>query len=163
RREQLRLALVGCGQIGRLHAERIVADGRARIVALCDPVVGSAERFREVFAPGAQVVTRPDELPADGSIDAAGICTPTHLHFEQVRLLRERGLAVLCEKPLADSRERIVQLIAEADSGGPLLSLAYQRRCLSSFRTLRREVLSGKHGPVRSVTAHNAERWAQTI
>ena len=162
-RDRLRLAIIGCGQIGRLHAERIIADGRGRIVALCDPVAAAAERFREVFAPGARIANRPEDLPDDGSLDAVVVCTPTHLHFDQVRLFRGRGLAVLCEKPLADTRERIVQLIAETRAGGPLVSVAYQRRCWSTFRTLRREILSGKHGPIRSVTTHNAERWAQTI
>jgi predicted dehydrogenase len=80
-----------------------------------------------------------------------------------VRLLRDRGIAVLCEKPLADSRARILRLIEETVGGGPVLSVAYQRRCWSVYRTLRREVQSGRHGPVSSLTAHVSERWQQTI
>jgi predicted dehydrogenase len=119
--------------------------------------------LREALAPAARVVTGLTELADAGPFDAAVVCTPTHLHFEQVQALRAMGLPVLCEKPLADTRERIVELIAEAESGGPLLSLAYQRRCWATFRTLRREVQSGKYGTIRSVTTHNAERWQQTI
>ncbi|MFN0051878.1 MAG: Gfo/Idh/MocA family protein [Planctomycetales bacterium] len=156
-----RLAIVGCGQIGRLHAQRLITDRRARIVALCDPVASSAEQLREVFAPEARVVTTVEQL-ADLKLDGAVVCTPTHLHFEQVRRLREWGVGVLCEKPLADSRERIAQLVEEA-AGGPLLSVAYQRRYWSTFRTLRREVLSGAHGPIRSITSHNSECWQLTI
>jgi predicted dehydrogenase len=163
RGERLRLAIVGCGQIGRFHAERIVADRRSRIVALCDPQTANAERLREVFAPEARVVNDLAKLAEAASLDGAVVCTPTNQHFDQVRLLRESGVHVLCEKPLADSRERIVQLIAEAEQGGPLLSVGYQRRYWPTFRTLRREVRSGKHGPVRSLTTHNAERWLQTI
>jgi predicted dehydrogenase len=80
-----------------------------------------------------------------------------------VRLLRGRGISILCEKPLADSRERIVQLIEEARGDQPALSVAYQRRCWAAYRTLRREVQSGAHGPVKSLTAHVSERWRQTI
>lgn len=163
RGERLRLAIVGCGQIGRFHAERIVADGRGRIVALCDPIAANAERLREVFAPEARVVNDVANLIDGVPLDGAVVCTPTNQHFEQVRLLRESGIHVLCEKPLADSRERIVQLIAEAEQGGPLLSVGYQRRYWPTFRTLRREIRSGRHGPVRSLTTHNAERWLQTI
>lgn len=163
RRDRLRLAIVGCGQIGRFHAERIVADGRGRIVALCDPLAANAERLREVFAPEAAVVSDVAELVEGPVFDGAAVCTPTSQHFDQVRLLRERGVAVLCEKPLADSRARIMHLIDEAERAGPLLSVGYQRRYWPTFRTLQRVVRSGKYGPVKSLTTHNAERWRQTI
>lgn len=159
----IRLALVGCGQIGRLHAQRVAADGRAAIVALCDPYAEGAARLQREFSPEARLFSDVAELAAGGPLDAAIVCTPTHQHFEQVRLLRSRGIAVLCEKPLADSRERIVALIDDALGTGPALSVAYQRRCWSAYRTLRREVASGAHGPVRSLTAHVSERWQQTI
>jgi predicted dehydrogenase len=160
---KIRLALVGCGQIGRFHAERIVADGRGEIVALCDPHSTNAARIRHEFAPQAHVFAGITELLAGFAVDGAVICTPTNQHFDQVRQFRERGVHVLCEKPLADTRERTVQLIAEAESGGPALAVAYQRRGWPVYRTLRREAQSGRHGPVRSVTAHVAERWQQTI
>jgi predicted dehydrogenase len=159
----IRLALVGCGQIGRLHAERIVADGRARIVALCDPLPANAARLRDEFAKGAELFAGVGEMLAACPTETAVICTPTNQHFEQVRLLRERNVHVLCEKPLADSRERVVQLIDEARDGKPALTVAYQRRCWSVYRTLRREVHSGRHGPVRSLTAHVSEHWQQNI
>ncbi len=159
----IRLALVGCGQIGRLHAERIVADGRARIVAFCDPLPANAARMRDEFAKDASLFASVGDLIAGCPVDTAVVCTPTNQHFEQVRQLRERNVHVLCEKPLAESRDRIVQLIDEARGDKPALTVAYQRRCWSVYRTLRREVQSGRHGPVRSLTAHVSERWQQTI
>jgi predicted dehydrogenase len=160
---KFRLALVGCGQIGRLHAERIAADGRGQIVAFCDPVPANAACLQAEFAPAAGIFASAADLIAEIPIDAAVICTPTHQHFDQVRQFRERGVHVLCEKPLADTRERIVKLIAEARGGGPALAVAYQRRGWPAYRTLRREVQSGRHGPVRSLTAHVGERWQQAI
>ncbi|MBI5760683.1 MAG: Gfo/Idh/MocA family oxidoreductase [Planctomycetales bacterium] len=156
------LALIGCGQIGRLHAERIRADGRGRIVAVTDPHRESAERLRRELAPEAAVFESLSDLLDHAAIDAAVVCSPTSLHFEQASMLLERGVPTLCEKPLADTRERIVALIERARLG-PLLSLAYQRRYWSTFRTLRREVQSGRWGRVRSVTTHSSERWQQTI
>lgn len=157
----LHLALVGCGQIARLHAQRLQADGRALWSALYDPSQSSAERFRDEFAPGAQLCATFDELLQRSDIDGVVICTPTHLHFDQVRACRSRGWPVLCEKPLADSAERIEQLIAEAANGGPLLSVAYQRRYQAPYRTLRREVQSGRWGRVLAVSSHNCEHWEQ--
>jgi len=161
--KELRLALVGCGQIGRLHAERIVADGRTTIVALCDPLRANAARLQAEFARDATIFSNVDELLDGCHADVAVVCTPTNQHFEQVELLRGRGIHVLCEKPLAETRDRIVGLIEGSQSGNPALSVAYQRRCWSVYRTLKREVQSGRHGPVRSVTTQVAERWQQTI
>jgi predicted dehydrogenase len=161
--EPVRLAIIGCGAITRLHVERILKDGRARIVALCDRDVAAAERLREAQLLPAQVFDHLPRLLNDCPIDAAVICTPTLFHFDQVQECRRRGVHVLCEKPLADTRERIVALIDDCRPGGPKLSVAYQRRYDSLFRTLRREVQSGRWGPVRSITTHSAERWQQTI
>jgi len=70
---------------------------------------------------------------------------------------------VLCEKPLADTRERIVDIIARAHSANRHFTVAYQRRHADIYRTLRREVRSGRWGEVRAVTSHNYEDWQSTI
>lgn len=159
----VRIALVGCGQIGRLHAKRLKEDGRAEIVALVDPVPASRDALRQ-FAPYAYHFTPTIDLFRPDEFDAVVLCTPTGQHFDQVRTILCRGWHVLCEKPLADSRERIVKLIAEAEAEkGLLLSLAYQRRYWPTFRTLRREIQSGRWGAVRSVTITAMERWQPTI
>ncbi|HLJ10547.1 MAG TPA: Gfo/Idh/MocA family oxidoreductase [Planctomycetaceae bacterium] len=159
----IRLAIVGCGQIGRLHAARIADDGRARIVALCDPLPAHAVRLQAEFAHDARVFADVHEMTANCPLDAAIVCTPTHQHFEQTRLLADSGIPVLCEKPLADSRERIVQLVEMQRRGGTVLSVSYQRRYGALFRTLRREMQSGRHGPLRSLTVQVSEPWQQTI
>ena len=72
---EVRLALIGCGQIGRLHAERIVADGRAKIVALCDPIAGNAARLQSEFAGGARLYADVGAMAAAGGANGrAGPC-----------------------------------------------------------------------------------------
>lgn len=162
---KLRLAIIGCGQIGLVHAERLIADrrGRARIVACCDPQESAAQRLRDAHAPEGCILRQTEAVFAMPELDAVVICTPTNQHFDQVLAASHRGLHVLCEKPLADMRARIIELIDAANQGPPVLSLAYQRRYWATFRTLRREVQSGRWGKVRSVTTHSSERWQQTI
>jgi predicted dehydrogenase len=159
----VRLGLVGCGAIARLHAQRLLADPRARLVGLVDENRAAAERFRQELVPGSSVFDNVEHLLGVAALDGVVVCTPTRYHFDQVMACRRRGVHVLCEKPLADTRQRIVELIAESSSGGPLISVSYQRRYDPLYVTLRREVQSGRWGPVRSVTTHNSERWQQTI
>src|SRR4029079_3011959 len=100
--ERLWLALLGCGGIARFHAERVRADGRAEIVALVDRDRTSAESLRQATLPGADVFLDVEAALDTTPSDAAIVCTPTHLHFEHTVCCLDRGLHVLCEKPLAD-------------------------------------------------------------
>lgn len=149
--------------MGRLHGERILADGRARVAALFDVDAAAAAALRGLAAKDALLCTRFDELLEQPSIDAAIVCTPTQLHFEQASAFLDRGIPVLCEKPLARTRPEIVQLIDAGRRTGKLLSVAYQRRRWASYRTLRQLVQSGEFGAVRAVMSHNIENWQQTI
>lgn len=158
-----RVAIVGCGRMGLVHAERLVADGRAEIVALADDNLSAAKRLRDQYAVGRPVFcdvrTMLDCVPADVVL----ICTPTVAHFDQVAACQSRGVHVLCEKPLSDSRARIEQLIAAAESASVQHAVAYQRRSWATYRTLRREVQSGRWGPVRAATMQVREDWQSTI
>lgn len=158
----VRWLFVGCGAITRTHAGYLRGDPRGVLAGCCDPDPVAARRLADSFGPRVVSTTTLTELLDRVPADVALVASPTHLHFEHTRLIRDRGLPVLCEKPLADSGDRIRQLVAEADTG-PLLAVAYQRRYSTSFRTLRRELAAGVHGRLRSVCLQSTERWAQTI
>src|SRR5262245_33049932 len=89
-----RAAIVGCGRMGLVHAERLIADGRAEIVALSDQSLTSAERLRDQYAAGAVIVPDAAALLSQTTPEVVLICTPTAAHFEQVALCCSRGLQV---------------------------------------------------------------------
>src|SRR5438093_2827390 len=126
----LRFAILGCGRMGRVHIERLRADGRGVVVAIYDTDRSVVDALRRELVPDASGFTSLDDLLQRTEADAAIIGTPTSWHFEQIRACRSAGWHVLCEKPLADRREHIQTLIEEcrAGGGGPVLSVAYQRR-----------------------------------
>jgi predicted dehydrogenase len=158
------VGILGCGRMGRLHAERLHSDGRAEVVALFDVHEAAAAGLQKALAPSARIAASGEELLADPRLDAVVICTPTDRHFAEASAALERGLHVLCEKPLADARSRLEELIAlAARTTGQHAVLAYQRRFWANYRTLRREVQSGRWGSIQAVTSHNTERWQQTI
>jgi len=160
---KLRLALVGCGRISRLHCERVAADGRATIVALFDPDAAAAQALRRETAAAAEVCPTIDSLLDRTEFDAAVVASPTHLHFEQASAFLDRRIPVLCEKPLARTRREILDLSELSGKSGIPLSVAYQRRMWATYRVLRRLVRSGEFGPVRAVVSHNVENWQSTI
>lgn len=161
----LRIGLIGCGVIGKLHAERLKADPRAEIAVVCDPDLGRAERLRSDLSLSAEVTSDPRAALAAPGLRAAVIASPTLLHYEQVCLAFELGLDVLCEKPLAARREEIVDLIERRDRLGRILSVSYQRRYKSPYRTARRELTERAdwYGPLHEIHVFVCERWQQTI
>ncbi|MBC8871671.1 MAG: Gfo/Idh/MocA family oxidoreductase [Planctomycetes bacterium] len=156
-------AIIGCGRIGRHHALALDADGRGRAAALFDVDREAAERLQRDCVPQAEIHSDLESLLDEAAVDAVIICSPTSAHFDHVMAGWERGLPILCEKPLADTRERIVELIEKAARGAPPLAVAYQRRYSSIYRTLRRELQADRWGPIRAVTAQLVEDWQSTI
>lgn len=157
----LRVAIIGCGRMGRVHAARIAGDARAEIAAVFDVDASMAEAMQDV-APEARRFDDLDRMLDESSLDAAVIATPTALHFEQILACRDNGLHVLCEKPLADTRDRIVDLVDRSHTG-PELMVGYQRRFWATYRTILAEIQSGESGRVRAISFHSVENWQQSI
>lgn len=162
----VRVGLLGCGAVGRLHATRLRDDPRTQLAFLGDPRVAAASALRDELFPTAAVsdedcATLLDQHP----IDALMICSPTTLHFEQASTALARGIDVLCEKPLVPRRGEILQLAAQAEQQRRILSVSYQRRYMAAYRTARRELTerTDYYGPLREVNIFVCERWKQTI
>lgn len=155
--------------MGRWHTQRLHVDGRGHVAACLDVDRRASERLRDELAPAASVCSSMEDVlhPAAGEnrpgVDVAILCTPTPEHFEQAVRCLDAGVHVLCEKPLAETRGRILELIERHRRGPARLAVAYQRRSQGIFRTLRREVRSGAWGRVTAVASHNVENWRQTI
>jgi predicted dehydrogenase len=163
--EKLRIGLLGCGVVGRVHAERLCRDPRVDLAVCCDSRASAATALRDEFAPQAAVETSVERALADHRLRAVVDCSPTLAHYENCRQAFELGIDVLCEKPLAGRREEIVDLIARSRQAGRLLVVGYQRRYKAAYRTARRELTDDRerYGALKQVHLFVCERWQQTI
>jgi predicted dehydrogenase len=161
----LRVGLVGCGVIGRLHAQRLSQDPRVRLTVLCDADAKAAEALQKDLAPQAVLETDARRAIAQPDLDAVVLCSPTTLHYEQCCWALDRALHVLCEKPLATERRQIIDLAERSQQAERLLSVAYQRRYKSAYATARRELTehAAVYGPLQQIHIFVCERWQQTI
>ena len=163
---KIRFAILGCGRMGRHHAQILIADGRAEIVALLDAHTPIAAAMQADVCQSAQICHDLDHLVSLDQVDAAIICTPTAEHHRQAAACLDRDWHLLCEKPLAGNRIEILDLIGRGETArakGRVFSLGYQRRHTALYRTIRREVRSGRWGAVRAIVSHNVENWQSTI
>ncbi|OAV72311.1 putative oxidoreductase ycjS [Bacteroidales bacterium Barb7] len=94
-------AVVGCGHIGKRHAEMISRDPKAELIALCDirprEELG-VEAYDVPFFFSLEMLLA---VKAELAIDVVTICTPNGLHAGMAILAIEAGCHVVIEKPMA--------------------------------------------------------------
>lgn len=98
-KQKIRFAVVGCGHIGKRHAEMITRDAGAELVALCDILPRETlgiEAYDVPFFPSIDTL-----LHSELDIDVVNICTPNGLHAGMAIQALEAGYHVVIEKPMA--------------------------------------------------------------
>ena len=105
----LRLAIIGGGHLGRIHAKLAKGNEQFQVIAVAEP----AETACRLVHDQLQLATYRDYRQLIGQIDAAVVATPTSTHYEVASTLLRAGIHVLVEKPLAttpDQADRLVQI-----------------------------------------------------
>lgn len=110
--KKIRFAVVGCGHIGKRHAEMVSRNPETELVALCDVRPRS-----ELGLEGYEVpfYTHMDEMLSAGQdIDVVSICTPNGLHARQCIKALEYRKHVVCEKPMGLTKAECEEVIFKA-------------------------------------------------
>jgi predicted dehydrogenase len=98
--KKLKVALAGAGMVSRHHLIAWSRCAEAEIVAIADPVLERAQARAEEFAI-PQAFDSIESMLAAGGIEALDVATPLDTHAAVVAEAAERGIPVLCQKPLA--------------------------------------------------------------
>ena len=157
--ETIRVGIIGCGALGRVHADRLSRIEDVQVAAISDP---SSAAVGEVWAmlPGSNIVLTSDYRDLlSRDLDAICIASPDGYHVRQVIDCLDAGLHVLCEKPLTMDSEGLEAVIHARDRARKHVSMTYPKRYDGGLRAMRREILSGRWGAVLAVTVYNAEDW----
>lgn len=143
--ERARVAVVGLGRIGRLHAENLaIRVGSAELVGVVDAVEALA---RDVAADlGVACWTSLEELLADAAVDGVVVATPSELHPELVKVAGTANAHVFCEKPLGVDAAACAEAVAATQAAGVRLQVGFQRRFDSDWRALKEAVDDGALG-----------------
>lgn len=136
----LRVGLVGCGWIARVHAPAIDAAADAKLVAACDVDEGRAQA---VAGPrGAAVHTSWERMLERERLDALWVCTPPMLHRAPVETALAAGVHVYLEKPVARTVTDGEAIAAAAAAADAVCAVGYQWHA-SELVELAREALAG--------------------
>jgi predicted dehydrogenase len=97
----LRVGLVGAGMISAHHLIAWSRVPEAKVVAIVDPDLSRAAARAAEFGIPRHYASLDELLDREKAIDAVDIASPRETHARLVRLAAERGIDVLCQKPLA--------------------------------------------------------------
>lgn len=110
--KKIKFAVFGCGHIGKRHAEMILGNAEAELVALCD--AGNKESLG-IDKYNVPFFSSVDDLLNSGlEIDVVNVCTPNGLHAEHSIKALEKKYHVVCEKPMGLTKAECEEVIFKA-------------------------------------------------
>lgn len=150
----LRLALFGAGRIGHVHATNIAANPGLELAVIADPFTDSARTLADTVDPSGSVdvVADPAEVFAREDIDGVVVGSPTATHVDLINRAVDRGLAVLCEKPIDLDLDTVMACRDRIGTPSSPVMLGFNRRFDPSFAAVNRRVAAGEIGRLEQLT-----------
>ncbi|SPE40781.1 putative Oxidoreductase domain protein [Candidatus Sulfopaludibacter sp. SbA3] len=164
----LRIAIIGSGHRAWAHLGILKSLPQYQVVALADPTPANLDRGASL-APGAKTYSDYHKLLAEQKdIDAVIVITPSFLHSEVTVAALNRGLPVLCEKPMATSVEEANKMIEASKKSGKTLYIGFQKRLVPVTIKMHELAAAGEIGNIEFISANlfrgdwNPESWKYT-
>ena len=155
---QYRVAVIGAGFMGSMHAAIFARDPRSQLVAIADRNIELAQTTAARF-PGANAYASHEDLLASEELDLVSICTPDHLHLTPALAVAAKGINLLIEKPIASQPEEGQAIVDASKSAGVQLGVGYLLRFDPRYRRARELISEGKIGtPIHLHARRNSAR-----
>jgi predicted dehydrogenase len=161
-----RVAIIGCGKMGRGHMLRMLrSSAKNPIAVVSEPSAEAYQLTQQLFAEAGQPApaNQPDLARLldeyAGQLDAAFIVTPHAYHCQQARACLDAGLDVLLEKPMVINAQEAADLIAARDRSKRLLVIAFNGSLSPRIRHASSLLRSGELGDIQSIAAMIWESW----
>lgn len=135
--KEINVAIMGCGGIASVHAERLMKIEGVRLKAFMDIDEKKARSFSEKF--GGQCYNSVDSLIKNENVDALYVATPPFVRGEEVKAI-EKGIAVFFEKPVALSLCKAEEILDSIKRYSVINSVGYMWRYLDVSSIAKEEV-----------------------
>lgn len=135
--DQLRVAVIGVGYLGRFHALIYSRMPNVEVIGVVD---ADPDRAATVAAEaGCAVLEDIDAVLAHG-VDAVSIVVPTTAHLQAAAPFLSRGIAVLLEKPIAATLEDGIEIVRLARASGAILQIGHVERFNAGVMALAQRI-----------------------
>jgi D-apiose dehydrogenase len=147
--DRLRVGMVGAGMISQFHLTGWAQNPRAELVAICDPELSRA-REKATAHRVPQVFSSMEQLLDSCAVDAVDIVTPVATHSSLVRYAADRGVHVMCQKPMAATAGEARALVEYV--GDRVRFMVHENyRYRPHYRAIRKWLGEGRIGDIRMV------------
>jgi predicted dehydrogenase len=164
--DRIRIALIGCGGMGRGDLRDFVKLPGVQCVALCDVDDAQSAIAQKEVLDADTVKQKPELVTRDfrrvldrKDIDAVIVATPDHWHALPTILACQAGKDVYVEKPLSVSIGEGRAMVNAARKGNRVVQMGTQQRSATHYTDAVEYVKSGKLGRVRVVRAWAYLDW----
>ena len=145
-----KVAVLGAGFMGGMHAEVYRNLPNAKLVAILDRDLDKARKLATRYKVAAYSTA--EDLFDQENIDVVDICLPTFLHHEYAVKAAREGKHILCEKPIALTIEDADEMIHTAEKTKVKLMIGQVLRFWPEYIKLKEIYDSGRLGKLRSIT-----------
>lgn len=150
--KQINWGIVGPGHIAGKFAGDLALVPDARLHAVASRSLERAKNFTEKFG-GSHAFGSYAEMTDCPDLDAVYIASPHSGHFEHALLFLEKGIPVLCEKPLAINSRQVKKMVETARRNKVFLMEAIWTRFLPSFLKTIELIENQSIGKIKTVRA----------
>ncbi len=145
----IRIAVLGCGRIGVMHAANIASHPRAGLAGVFDIHAPAAAGV--AAKTGARVFASAEAVFASDEVDAVLIATATDTHADLIEMAVAAGKPVLCEKPTDLSLERVNRCATVIAGTKVPVQLGFVRRFDPGHAAVRKAIAAGEIGELHQV------------
>lgn len=156
--ERIRAAVIGMGFIGVAHVEALRRVPYVDVVAIVDQF-GAEQKAESLGVP--EWFTDYREMMDKCHPDCVHICTPNNTHMEIALAAFEKGINVVCEKPIARNAEEAQIMVDAAKKSGLICAVNFHNRYYPIPYQMRQMVKSGELGEVFHVQGGYLQDWLQ--
>ena len=154
----LRIAIVGAGFIGTRVGHMVDRASGVELVAIAEVSTEIRTSAGDALGvPEAARYTEYETMLDEADVEAVVVATPHAFHYDQTVAALDRGLHVLCEKPLATNIGDARDLVERSEAGEAVLQVGYQRHTRGPYVAARRHLES--FGNLTFVTASITQDW----
>ena len=149
--EQVRLGIIGIGNMGTAHANNI-KDGKCpeiKLTAVADINPKRLEWAAEKLDPSVAKFSTAEEMLDSGLIDAAIVAVPHYDHPKYAMECFKRGLHVMVEKPAGVFTKQVREMNEAAKKSNVIFGMMFNQRTDHVYRKMRELVQSGSLGAIR--------------
>jgi len=144
--DNLRIGMIGCGGIAKVHVERLSRLNEVQLAAFADIVNEKAAAFSESY--GGKAYTDWHEMLDRERLDIVYVCLPPFSHDDEVMVAAEKGIHIFIEKPIALKMDLARKMVRAVEKSGVKSQVGYNCRFGLAVEEAKRLIESGDGGEI---------------